>query len=220
MIKLCIFDLDGTVLNTLETIAYYVNSELEKNSIEPIELNDFRYIVGKGAKNLIETSLKFRKAYSEESFDKIYPSYMDEYKKNATYKTVPYDGIIELLNNLKNKGIKIAIVSNKPDIQAKLVINEIIGENVFDNITGQLEGYPTKPDPTLVFRTLEMFGVKKDECIYIGDTSTDMKTGKNADLFSVGVTWGFRDREELEENGADLIIDKPSELFDYIEKLN
>lgn len=218
MIKLCIFDLDGTVLNTLETIAHYVNCELKKNNIEPIGLDAFRMLVGMGAKKLIENALDYRKMDKEKYFDKILPSYMKEYNSNASYKTTSYEGIPELLKALRGRGVKLAIVSNKPDIQAKLVIDDVLGLDSFDKITGQLEGYPVKPDPTLVLKTIEHFGVKKEECLYIGDTSTDVETSKNAGIFSVGVTWGFRGRKELEESGADLVVDRPEEILEYIEK--
>jgi len=218
MIKLCIFDLDGTVLNTLETIAYYGNFTLEKHGIEPVLTNTYKSFIGAGIYNLIKNMLNYRNAYSEELFDKVFNDYNKAYNSNSTYKTEPYEGIIELIDNLKAKGIKTAIVSNKPDYPTKCVIKEIFGEGYFDYVIGQREGIPIKPDPYSILEVMSSENVKKDECIYIGDSGSDMKAGKNAGIFSVGVLWGFRDEKDLVANGADLIIKEPSELFEYIKK--
>jgi len=218
MTKLCIFDLDGTVLDTVSTIAYYVNSALENNGITPIEVKEFNYLAGRGMANLIRDSLNFRNTYSDELFERVLKEYNTAYNADVTYKTTIFDGLKEVLDAIKSLGIPMAIVSNKPDFATKTVVNRLYGEGYFDFVTGQTPGGVLKPDPRVVLSVMDMFGVTPNECIYVGDTSTDMQTGKNAGIFTVGVLWGFRGREELEANGADAIIEKPEELLEYVEE--
>lgn len=216
MIKYCIFDLDGTVLDTVHTIAHYVNGALNKHGVESIPDEEYKYLVGKGAANLIKNALNFRQCYSDGLFEKVFAGYNTAYNADVTYKTVIYDGLLEILDDLKQQGMTFAIVSNKPDYATQLVINALYGEGYFAYVTGQKPGAALKPDPTVVFEAMAALGAKKEECVYIGDTSTDMKTGKNAGLYTVGVLWGFRGREELEQNGADAIAETPAKLYDII----
>lgn len=218
MIKLCIFDLDGTVLNTLDTIAYYGNLALSHHGIEPIETYQYRYLVGTGIKNLIKNMLNYRSCYAEELFDAVYRDYDTAYNADVAYKTVIYDGLKEVLDEIKGRGIRLAIVSNKPDFAARTVVRALYGENYFDYVTGQKPGGVLKPDPSVVLSVVKDLGANPCECLYVGDTSTDMKTGKNAGIFTVGVSWGFRDENELAESGADLIIHQPTELSDMIKR--
>ncbi|MBQ8310452.1 MAG: HAD family hydrolase [Clostridia bacterium] len=216
MIKLCIFDLDGTLLDTITTIAYYANYALEKHGVAPISVDRYKYLVGTGAKNLIHGALRERGCDGEALFERVFADYNAAYNANVTYLTAPYDGIVSMLEGLRKHGIKTAIVSNKPDFATKSVVREIFGDGYFDFVTGQVDGVPIKPDPTAVLNLIERLGIQKDECVYVGDTSTDMKTGKNAGLYTIGVLWGFRDRAELEENGADVIVAHPDELLEII----
>ena len=216
MVKLCIFDLDGTLLNTLNTIAYYANNALEKHGVAPIAVERYKYLVGKGAKNLIHAALRERDCDNDALFEAVFADYNVAYNANVTYLTAPYDGIVEMLATLRARGIQTAIVSNKPDFATKAVVGEIFGEGNFDYVTGQKEGVPLKPDPAAVINVMEMFGMSASECIYVGDTSTDMKTGKNAGLYTVGVLWGFRDRAELESTGADALAATAEELAEII----
>ena len=218
MVKLCIFDLDGTVLDTVTTIAYYGNLALSMNGIEPIDVKEYNYFAGNGAVNLIKRALRFRNALTDEIFEKVFADYNAAYNANTSYLTAPFDGIPETLDSIKAQGVKMAILSNKPHFATCGVIHSIFGEGYFDCVYGQRENVPIKPDPTAVFQIMDQFQVKPEECLYIGDTGTDMKTGKNADLYTVGVLWGFRDREELCENGADVIIEKPQQLLDCLNK--
>lgn len=216
MIKLCIFDLDGTTLDTVKTIAYYVNTTLENNGIEPIEVEQFKYLAGRGMADLIRRSLEYRGCYEEKLYQKVLREYDAAYNANVSYKTTIFEGLKETLDAIKSLGIRIAIVSNKPDFATRTVVNELYGEGYFDFVTGQKPGGILKPDPAVVLSVMEQFGATREECLYIGDTSTDMQTGKNAGMFTIGVLWGFRGREELLENGADLLIAKPHELYDHI----
>ncbi len=218
MTKLCIFDLDGTVLNTLTTIAYYGNFALEKNGIEPIDEETYKLLIGKGARNLVKNMLNFRNCLTEELFEKVFYDYDTAYNQNTSYKTTVYEGIKETLDAIKNRGIQIAILSNKPHFATCGVVSAIMGEGYFHRVYGQREGIPLKPDPTSLLSLIDELGAKPEECIYIGDTGTDMKTGKNANLFTVGVLWGFRGEEELRNTGADRIISHPSQLLESIHK--
>lgn len=133
------------------------------------------------------------------------------------YQVKPYEGIPELLEELKKRGMKIAVLSNKPHHATLDVIESLFGKDYFDVVQGQVDGVPIKPDPAGVFRILDRFGLNADEVLYMGDTATDMKTGKAAGAFTVGVLWGFRDRKELEEGHADAIIAQPLDLLKYCE---
>ena len=216
MIKLCIFDLDGTVLDTVTTIAYYGNYALSKHGIEPIDVEEYKYFAGNGAVNLIKRALRFRDALTDETFEKVFADYNTAYNANTSYLTAPFDGIPETLDAIKAQGIKMAILSNKPHFATCGVINSLFGEGYFDCVYGQREDVPIKPDPTAVYGIINEMNVKPEECLYIGDTGTDMKTGKNAKLYTVGVLWGFRGKDELLEGGADTIIEKPQQLLDCI----
>lgn len=219
MKKLCIFDLDGTLLDTLPTISYYCNLSLREFGLPEIEEEKFKYLAGNGAKVLIERMLDEVGADREEYFDKVYKFYNREYDKNVSYLTKPFDGVPEMLAGLKTLGIDTAVISNKPDFAAVNVVKLFLGELV-DIAHGGREGIPLKPAPDGVFEIMEEAGVTADECIYVGDTGTDMETGKNSGIFSIGVLWGFRKEDELLENGADMIVSHPLEILDYAKKCN
>ncbi len=218
MVKLCIFDLDGTVLDTVSTIGYYGNYALKKNGIEEIPIEEYKLLAGTGIKNLVKNMLLFRNCYSEELYNKVFYDYDTAYNADVTKNTTIFSGLKETLDKIKETGAKLAIVSNKPDYAAKNVTYKIYGENYFDFVSGQSEDFPLKPDPSLVLKVVSDFGAKAEECIYVGDTSTDMQTGKNAELYTVGVLWGFRGEEELLANGADILIKRPEELYDIVTK--
>ena len=216
MIKLCIFDLDGTVLDTVGSIAYYANFALSKNGVEPIPEEQYKYLAGRGISNLVRGMLEYRGCYSDWLFERVFHDYDTAYNADVAYKTTIFDGMLETLDMIKARGVKLAIVSNKPDFATRTVVRALYGEGYFDFVTGQKPGGILKPDPTVVLSVMDSFGATREECLYIGDTSTDMQTGKRAGMRTVGVLWGFRGREELEENGADVIISRPSELCDCL----
>ncbi len=219
MIKLCIFDLDGTVLDTIDTIAYYGNCALQKNGIEPIPNEEYNKLAGMGIVNLIKNMLNYRCCYSDENFDRVYTDYDNAYNSNTSYKTKIFDGLLDCLDKLKEKGIKLAVISNKPDFAVCEVVKETYGDNYFCFVSGKKDGFPLKPDTTLVNKLICDTGVKKEECVFVGDTSVDMLTGKSAELYTIGVLWGFRDKKELEESGADTVVKTPLELYERIVSL-
>lgn len=216
--KLCIFDLDGTVLDTVGSIAHFGNLALEAHGIDPIDAKEYQYFAGDGAKILIKRMLNYRGCYSDELHASVFCTYNEMYNADVTCKTVIFNGLKEVLDRLKARGYRFVIVSNKPDFAAKTVAAALYGEGYFDRIVGQKEGSALKPDPGEVFAVMKDLGADARNCVYVGDTDTDMKTGKNADLYTIGVLWGFRGRDELEASGADAIAATPEELYDIILK--
>jgi phosphoglycolate phosphatase len=217
MIKLCIFDMDGTLVNTIDTIAHFGNTTLEHFGIEGIPTENYKTLVGNGSRVLIERMLELRKAKIE-SVDEIHKWYMNAYDNDFLYLTAPYAGIVEMLNEIKAKGISTAVLSNKDHQTAGKVSDELFDEGLIDLCVGARPGVALKPEPDAVFEIIEHFGVKKEECLYIGDTATDIKTAKNAGLYSIGVLWGFRDETELRSAGADVIVSNPIEIVKLLDK--
>ena len=214
--KACIFDLDGTLTNTLESMTYSVNLTLKEMGLSQITKDQCRMFVGNGARVLIEESLKVSgdpEASRIEEGMKIYGRIFDQ---NCTYHVTPYEGIPEMLKALKDRGIHLAVLSNKPDRQTVKVVKEIFGDNIFDYAQGQKDGIRRKPEPDGVWYLMEQMQVSKEECLYIGDSEVDAATGKNAGLKTIGVLWGFRDRKTLETAGADHLIARPEELLQFV----
>ena len=219
MIKACIFDMDGTVVNTINSIAYFANNALNSAGISSIDTEEYKYMVGNGAKTLVERMIN--KAGADKSlFNQVFTKYSNDYDNDFLYLTEPYEGIIDMLRAIKEKGIITTILSNKPHRTAIKVSEALFGSKLIDKCYGARDGIALKPDPAGVFEIMNELNLKKEECLYIGDTSTDMKTGKGAGIYTVGVSWGFRERAELEDNGADVIVSHPLELLDIIDKLS
>lgn len=214
--KACIFDLDGTLTNTLESMTYSVNLTLKEMGLSQITKDQCRMFVGNGARVLIEESLKVSgdpKASRIEEGMEVYGRIFDQ---NCTYHVTPYEGIPEMLKALKDRGIHLAVLSNKPDRQTVKVVKEIFGEDIFEYAQGQKDGIRRKPEPDGVWYLMDQMQVSKEECLYIGDSEVDAATGKNAGLKTIGVLWGFRDRKTLETAGADHLIARPEELLQFV----
>ena len=212
MIKICIFDLDGTLARTQESIARPVNMTLKYYGLPEQPVEAFNYFAGDGIKNALKRALIAAGDTDASHLDEGLPMCRRWMQEDPCYHVVPYDYVISALGELKSHGIKIAVLSNKPHISAISVVETIFGKGFFDHIQGQTDLIPIKPDPKGVFEILEYFGAEKEECLYFGDTNTDMLTGHNAGVTAVGVTWGFRPRSELEEYNADIIIDSAKEI--------
>jgi phosphoglycolate phosphatase len=216
--KACIFDLDGTLSDTLNSIAYFANNALEKFGLAPIPTERYKILVGDGAKNLVRRMMEENNCNNEALFEKLFEYYNSTYNNDFLYLTKVYDGIYELLELLKSEGIKIAVLSNKPHETTTRVVGALFCEDYFDACYGGRDGIPLKPDPYALCEILKELGVAARQCLYIGDTKVDMQTGKNANITTVGVLWGFRGEDELRENGADIIVKKPIEIYEYIKK--
>lgn len=212
MIKICIFDLDGTLARTQASIARPINMTLEHYGYEPQPVEAFNYFAGDGIKNALARALVAAGDEGASHLEDGLPmcrAWMDE---NPLYMVEPYEHVVESLEVLRNNGIKLAVFSNKPHNSAVNVVETIFGKGVFDHVQGQTDRIGIKPDPAGVYEILSKFGMKKSECLYFGDTNTDMMTAHNAGVTAVGVTWGFRPRAELEEYKADIIIDSADEI--------
>ena len=214
--KACIFDLDGTLTNTLESMTYSVNLTLEEMGLSKITKDQCRLFVGNGARVLMEKSLKVAGDTDASRIEEGMEIYGRIFDQNCTYHVTPYEGIPEMLKALKDKGIHLAVLSNKPDRQTVKVVKAILGEELFDYAQGQKEGIRRKPEPDGVWYLMEQMHVSKEECLYIGDSEVDAATGRNAGLKTIGVLWGFRDRKTLETAGADDLIDRPDELLQFV----
>lgn len=216
MKKAVIFDLDGTLTDSLESIKVSADKAVGKFGFGPYTREQYKYFVGDGADTLIARCLRAGGDKALAYFDRACAEYKKIFKEYCMYKVEPYDGIRELLAALKERGVKIAVLSNKPHERTRDVIHTLFGEGCFDAVQGQVEGIPKKPDPQGVFRILEQFQLTAADMLYLGDTGTDMQTGKAAGAVTVGALWGFREREELLENHADYVIEQPLDLLQYL----
>ena len=217
MKKLCVFDLDGTLMNTIPAISHFGNSALKKFGFPEIEPNRYKLLVGNGRDLLIHRMLAESGNDTEENYNNVGKAYDTAYEADPLYKTAPYDGVLNLLDTLKEKGFTLAVLSNKPDNVTQDVVRLFFGER-FDVIAGQKKGVAPKPDPAGVYAILDELKMTAEESYFIGDTYVDISTGKNAGIESIGVLWGFRDREELTTAGADHIVAKAEEILDIVLK--
>ncbi len=213
-VKAVIFDLDGTLLNTYEDLANAVNFALNRRGFVVHDKEKYKYFCGNGTDVMITRALP-ENSRNEQTLKAVRELYFDFYDKHSGECTRPYDGITDTLSALKERGIRLAVVSNKIDFMTKSVVKKYFGD-IFDFVTGQCDGIIPKPDPNMAFKAMEIMGVDSSECIFVGDTGVDALTGKNAGIFTVGVLWGFRDEAELLENGASAIISRPEELLNYV----
>lgn len=208
-----IFDLDGTLLNTLEDLAYTTNMVLSEFDFPLHETEAYRYLVGNGLKSLFEKATP--DTASEKDIMRCCIMFSEVYDRTWHRKTRPYPGINEMLYQLKACNAKLAVLSNKPDRFTQVYMSHFWPDNTFDFGFGQRNNIPKKPDPAGVNELAELMGLSKKQLVYIGDSSVDMQTGKNSGVFTVGVSWGFRSIEELRQHGADSIIEDPMELLQY-----
>lgn len=214
--KAVIFDLDGTLLNTIDTIAYYGNKALSDFGFPAFPVDRYKYFAGNGAVKLIRRALEATGKYTEEDFDKVFAYYNEIYNADSLYLTRPYDGIVEMLKKLKEAGIKTGVISNKPDFATVDVVKKVLGEELIDLCHGARDCFPLKPDPASTLDILGELKGDKEHSAFVGDTSVDIETGKAASLHTIGVKWGFRTEEELKGAGAEFIISNPKELYDII----
>ncbi|MSR94502.1 HAD-IIIA family hydrolase [Clostridiaceae bacterium 68-1-5] len=213
--KLCIFDLDGTLANTLDSLAYSVEETLKAMELPAITREQCREFVGNGAKKLLELALEA----SREGASKRLPEAMQIYEKifdeNCDYHAEVYEGMMDVVQTLHRQGIRLAVLTNKPDRQAKKVMKKLFPEGLFQKVWGQKETMERKPSPEGISLLLEHFGVEKEACLYIGDSEVDIHTGRNAQVETLTATWGFRSRQELEKCGAITLVDHPKDILQF-----
>jgi len=210
-----VFDLDGTLLDTLEDLADSGNHVLAEFGFPTHPVEAFKQFVGEGIRVLIERMLPADRC-DEQTIDKIGVAYRAEYGRRWNVKTRPYDGVAALLDELTRRGTKMAVLSNKPDEFTQKCVAELLSPWTFDPVLGHGNGLPRKPDPTGAMQVVAQWGIPAAEILYVGDTKTDMETAVAAGMFPLGVLWGFRGQEELMAGGAQVLIEHPSELLDFV----
>lgn len=217
MKSLLIFDLDGTLLNTIEDMAASTNYALAKCNFEKHETSKYRFYIGNGINKLFERVLPEGEKTAD-NIIRIREHFLDYYNQHNSELTVPYDGIIELLESLQNKGIKLAVASNKYHKATKKLVEHFFPNIQFTAVFGQLEGVAAKPDPIIVENILYIAKIPKSEVLYIGDSGVDMQTALNAQIEACGVTWGFRPIAELEEFCPKYIVNNPNDILNLLDK--
>jgi phosphoglycolate phosphatase len=210
-----IFDLDGTLLDTIEDLAGSMNAVLYALGFPVHDTDSYRYFVGTGVRNLVRKALPedFR---SDKMVDNGVAAMLNEYKKRWDNKTRPYEGIPEMLGSLAGLGIRMSILSNKPHELTLKAVNALLPNWRFECVFGDRKGVPKKPDPSSALEIANIMDIPTEKFLYMGDSGTDMETARAAGMYPVGVKWGFRKPEELISSGAKKIIDKPQELIGII----
>ena len=213
MKKTVIFDLDGTLLDSIEDIASSMNKVLESLQLPTHKIEDYKHFVGGGVDILVENALSNQ---SKEIKDEVIKRFKIEYDGKLHSKTLPYDGIYELLDELKKLDINLAVLSNKPHEFTVSYVTHFFKNYNFKEIHGQKKDVPKKPDPKAALDIVKCLDSSCENTYFIGDTKIDMQTAKSANMTAIGVLWGFRDEKELRENGADFIVKEPLEIINII----
>lgn len=210
---IAIFDMDGTILNTLDDLADSMNYVLKQYNMPVRTIDEVRNFVGNGIRKLIERAAK--EGTSEEQIDEMFNTFNEYYKTHCAVKTKAYDGIKELIVKLKAAGIKTAVISNKADYGVQALCEQYF-DGLFDYAVGEKKGVRRKPCADSVYHVLEYFDIRQNRAVYIGDSDVDYKTSVNAGVDSIMVTWGFRDEEFLRAIGATRFVNRPEEIYDII----
>ncbi|MBD5189407.1 MAG: HAD family hydrolase [Bacteroidales bacterium] len=215
MKKLVIFDLDGTLLNTIADLGNACNYALRMMGFSEHALSTYNYMVGNGVRKLIQRA---EPDADEETVDKLLSIFREYYDRHCTDETLPYPGIPELLRELTDRQIAIGVASNKYEAAVEKIVKHYFPDIPFVALLGQNEDRPTKPDPSIVFALLNEYPTPKRDILYVGDSAVDMETARRACVESVGVTWGFRPVSELRKAYADHIVNRPSEILRLTEE--
>lgn len=216
MTRLVIFDLDGTLLNTIDDLAISTNYALRQFGFPEHALTEYPYFVGNGITKLIERALPPDR-HDETTVNRLKQEFVKYYQQHKTDLTRPYRGIPSVLEVLNEKGILMAVASNKYHQGTDELIRHYFGSSLFKVIAGQKDGIPPKPDPAVIHFILSKTGISPADALYVGDSGVDMQTAAHSGVTSVGVTWGFRPRRELEENGANHIAERPYDILNFIQ---
>lgn len=213
--KAIIFDMDGTLLNTLTGIGKATNRVLAAMNFPQHPMANYRYLVGEGAARLIRCALP-EDARDEQTIQQGLKAFQDDYRLNWQANTQPYDGIVDMLDALAEHGVRMAILSNKPHNITKACVEEMLADWKFEVVFGQRDDVPRKPDPFSALEIARMMEIQPSDYIFMGDTGIDMKTASNGGMFPLGVLWGFRPEKELREEGAKVLIKDPLEILDIL----
>lgn len=219
MKKLAIFDLDGTLVDSIADLACSTNYALKTWGFPEHRTEEYRYFVGNGISVLFERALP-PEARTPQDIGHIRTSFLEHYDRHNTDRTLPYEGIPELLRLLAAEGCRLAVASNKYQSATTAIVEKLFPGVPFFPVFGQREGIPRKPDPQIVREILEKTGATQEETLYIGDSAVDMQTAAQAGVDACGVTWGFRPRAELETYKPRYIVDKPAEIYSIYKEEN
>lgn len=210
--RLIIFDLDGTLIDSLADLAIATNHALSLNGFPPHPIERYKHFVGNGISLLIERALP-EADRNEATKKRVKADFTDYYSIHLNDNSRPYPGIPELLQELQNRFVKIAVATNKPQPAAEKIIHNSFKDISFVTIQGQVPNRETKPNPSIISDILTIANLSPEETLYMGDSGVDMQTAQNAGITGIGCLWGFRDAQELQENGADYLIKEPAELL-------
>ncbi len=216
-IKAVLFDLDGTLTNTLDDLADATNYALRAFGFPEHEVDAYRYFVGNGIPKLIERALP-EEHRDDKTEAEIKAKFFEYYNVHSMDKTRAYSGVPEMVRAVRQLGYLTAVVTNKDEPAAKKIIERLYPD-CFDRVFGASDDMPKKPDPTLAHIAMKQLGVTPEQCVFIGDSCVDIQTGKNSGAYDVGVSWGFRPRSELEQYGATEIIDSPDQFVPLLKRL-
>ena len=214
MKQLAIFDLDGTLLNTITDLGASTNFALHSMGFSEHPLSAYNYMVGNGVRKLMERA---QPDASPQVIDELLTHFRSHYDEHCTDTTKPYPGIPELLAELREKGVKLAVATNKYQAAADKIINHFFPDVEFEAVLGQVPERPVKPDPSVVFAILNLCPTQKRDVLYVGDSAVDIETARRACVESVGVTWGFRPVSELRKACADHVVSLPAEILRFLE---
>lgn len=207
--ELAIFDLDGTILDTLADLKSSLNASLRSQGLPDRSLEEVRSFVGSGIRRLLERSAP--ENTGEEQLEQLFSFFMEYYRVHCMDESRPYEGVEAMLANLRSRGMKTAVLSNKADYAVQILCSHFF-EGLFDYTAGMLDGVPKKPDPAGVYRILEALGVSPERSVYIGDSEVDIRTAQNAGIACIAVDWGFRTRQQLLDAGAECLVSGRKEL--------
>jgi phosphoglycolate phosphatase len=211
-----LFDLDGTLLDTVDDLADCMNAAVAAEGLPTAPVAAHKLMVGDGVANYVLRALPQGCRADKELIGRVTSRYRELYSRNWAVKTRPYEGIVELLEALTRKRLRLAVLSNKPDDFTREMIRHFLGRFPFDAVRGAVQDVPLKPDPSAALAIAAEMGIGPGRFLYVGDTATDMKTALAAGMFAVGALWGFRTRQELQAAGAEAIIERPMQLLDWI----
>lgn len=217
MSKCVVFDLDGTLIDTIKDLAVATNVALTKNGCKEHEVDAYYAFVGNGIKVLCERALNAQGIYDDELLEKVFKDFKEYYDVNYNVFTRPYNGIVDLIKYLKENNFIVGVYSNKIEHLAKKVVEINFGIGLFDFVLGESPRYNKKPDATQLLDLLKERNIDVKDCLYVGDSDVDMMTAKNANMTSIAVTWGFRSKEVLESFNPKYIVDNPLQIKDIID---
>lgn len=210
-----LFDLDGTLLNTVDDLANSLNFVLKQHGFTEHPVEKYKYFVGNGMEKLVQRVLPTAHQ-DEETVAILLNEFQKKYNECWHDATRPYPGIVELLDNLKSLGIKMSVLSNKDDQFTSVIIDYFFGSDRFDFVVGARDNVPKKPDPTAALEIIRESNIQPSSYLYLGDSGVDMQTANAAGLYALGATWGFRDVDELQANGAKKLIYNPMDIIELI----